>query len=556
MPDDLLILECACRHETRHADEVFLVQPVGGGRVDEITWRQAMSEARRMAAHLRGRGLPPGAHIAILSKNCAHFFIAELAIWLAGGVTVALYPNETPETIEFVLSHSGAALLFVGKLDDWPRQRPGVPAALPCIELPLGPASGLPSWNAIVAGEAPLADGPARAADELALLIYTSGSTGRPKGVMHTFGTITHAARSIVDGLLGTLDDDPPRRVISYLPLAHAMERAFIECASIVDEHPVRVYFAETPETFLADLRRARPTFFISVPRLWLKFQQGVLARMPQRKLDRLLRIPLLGRFVGRKVLAQLGLDRTRLAGSGSAPLPLELGAWYRRLGLVLFEGYAMTEDFGCSHTCTLERRAPGAVGIPLPGVQARVDAGGEILVKSPGTMTGYYLQPELTAQSFTEDGFFRTGDLGHHGDDGLLYVTGRVKDLFKTSKGEYVAPAPIENRLNEHPWVEASLVSGVGQAAPYGLLQLVPGTLERVGREEVERALVALLAQVNEHASGVERLQMLVVARDPWTPDNALLTPTLKIRRTAIERMVASSVDGWYASGARVTWA
>ena len=556
MSDDRLILECAARHEARHADEVFLVQPVGAGRVDEITWRQAMSEARRMATHLRGRGLAPGARVAILSKNCAHFFIAELAIWLSGGVTVALYPNDMPETVGFVLAHSGASLLFVGKLDDWPRQRGGVPADLPCIALPLGPASELPAWSALVADAAPLADAPARTADELAMLIYTSGSTGRPKGVMHTFGAITHAARSIVDGLLGVLDDDPPRRVLSYLPLAHAMERAFIECASIVDEHPVRVYFAESPDTFLADVRRARPTFFVSVPRLWLKFQQGVQAKLPQRRLDRLLHIPLVGRLVARKVRTQLGLDRARLVGSGSAPLPVELAAWYNRLGLVLSEGYAMTEDFACSHASTLERRAPGAVGIPLPGVEARIADDGEILIKSPGTMTGYYLQPELTAQSFTADGFFRTGDLGHRGDDGLLYVTGRVKDLFKTSKGEYVAPAPIENRLNAHPWIDASLVSGIGQPAPYALVQLAQGTLERAGREAVERALAALLAQVNEQVTGVERLQMVVVARDAWTPDNGLLTPTLKIRRAAIERTVAPFVDAWYARGARVAWA
>src|SRR5579862_3385320 len=165
MSDNLLILECAVRHETRHADEVFLVQPTGGGRVDEITWRQAMSEARRMATHLRGRQLPPGARIALLSKNCAHFFIAELAIWMAGGVTVALYPNETPETIQYVLAHSGASLLFVGKLDDWPHQRPGVPETLPCIALPLGPASGLPTWNEIVVVTAPLAGPPTRTAD-------------------------------------------------------------------------------------------------------------------------------------------------------------------------------------------------------------------------------------------------------------------------------------------------------------------------------------------------------------------------------------------------------
>jgi long-subunit acyl-CoA synthetase (AMP-forming) len=556
MADDLLILDCAYRHEADHPDEVFLVQPLGGGRIDEITWGRTIDEARRMAAYLARQGFEPGARVAILSKNCAHFFIAELAIWMARCVTVALFPNETPETIEYVLAHSGASLLFVGKLDDWPRQQAGVAATLPCIAMPLGKAPGSLAWAEIVAGEAPLPGRVARADGELALLIYTSGSTGRPKGVMHSFGAITRSSRSIIDGLLGSLDPQAPRRVISYLPLAHAMERAFIECASIVEARPVRVYFAESLDTFLDDVKRARPTFFISVPRLWLKFQQGVQAKLPQRKLARLLRIPLVGRIVARKVLAQLGLDKTSMAGSGSAPLTLELALWYQRLGLVLAEGYAMTEDFACSHTCTLARRAPGAVGIPLPGVQVRLGDGGEVLVKSPGTMMGYYLQPELTAESFTADGFFRTGDLGAIGTDGLLRLTGRIKELFKTSKGEYVAPAPIENRLGAHPMVEACMVAGAGHPAPYALVQLAPGVAGTVAPDEVDRAFMQLLEQVNAQGGAVERLQMIVIARDPWTVDNGQLTPTLKIRRTAIEQAVAAQVDAWYARGARVVWA
>jgi long-subunit acyl-CoA synthetase (AMP-forming) len=556
MADDLLILECAYRHESVHADAPFLLQPTGGGRVRTHTWGDTIAEARRLAGFLQRRGTVRGDRIAILSKNCAHFFIAELAIWMAGGVTVALFPNETPEAIGYVLAHSGASLLLIGKLDDWPAARPGIPADLPCVELPLAPDTGLPKWAAIEAGEAPIAQPLPRRDDELALLIYTSGSTGQPKGVMHSFGAITRAARSIVQGVLSTYGDPAHRRVVSYLPLAHAMERAFIECASIVDEHAVQVYFTDSIDTFLDDLRRARPTFFFSVPRLWLKLQQGVLEKLPQRKLDRLLRIPLLGRYVAHKVLAQLGLDQARGAGSGSAPLPRGVLLWYQRLGLQLAEGYGMTEDFSCSHTSTIARRAPGAVGLPLPGVQVRLGEDGEILVKSPGTMMGYYRQPELTAQGFTADGFFRTGDLGHIGEDGLLYVTGRAKDLFKTSKGEYVAPAPIENRLGAHPWIEASMVAGTGQASPYALVQLAPDATRGLDRAELQRGLGELRMAVNAQAGDYDRLQMIVVARTPWTIADGLLTPTLKIKRAAIERSVAAQVDDWYARGATVVWA
>ena len=255
--------------------------------------------------------------------------------------------------------------------------------------------------------------------------------------------------------------------MLSYLPLAHSFERAWVECSSLMDGN-TQVYFAESMDTFLADLQRARPTTFISVPRLWLKFQQGVFTKVPPAKLDRLLRIPLVGRLVGRKILKGLGLDQVKRAGSGSAPIPAELIEWYRRLGLNLIEGYGMTEDFAYSHSSREESIRPGYVGLPLPGVEVRLADNGEILIKSPGQFSGYHNRPELNAQCFTEDGFFRTGDSGERNAEGLLKVTGRVKEPFKTAKGEYVAPAPIENRLNAHPMVEQSLVSGVGQRAPY----------------------------------------------------------------------------------------
>jgi len=299
---------------------------------------------------------------------------------------------------------------------------------------------------------------------------------------------------------------------------------------------------------------------FISVPRLWLKFQQGVFAKMPPAKLDRLLSIPVLGKVVARKVLKGLGLDAVRQAGSGSAPLPPELILWYRRLGLRLFEGYGMTEDNSYSHTSNEQASEAGYVGVPMAGVQAKLSAEGEILVKSPGQCSGYYKQPELTAASFTEDGFFRTGDRGERRADGLLKITGRTKELFKTAKGKYIAPAPIENRLNAHTMVELSLVSGVGQAAAYALVvpaeALRPRLADAAVRTEVQREMEQLLAHVNGELPDYEALQMIVVMREPWSIENGFLTPTMKIRRSRIEAAVQPLVDGWYAQRSRVLWA
>ncbi len=554
-----LILDYVQAHETALADQVYLTQPVGGGQVKDYTWRQVMDESRRMAAYLKAQNLEPGARIAILSKNCAHFIMAELAIWLAGGTTVAIFPTETADTVRYVLDHSEASLLFVGKLDTFDQQLPGIPESLPRIAFPLAPKNSYESWDAVVARTQPLQGKVTRAGTDIGILMYTSGSTGQPKGVMHSFERITAAAEGISQDTKSRIGADVKNRMLSYLPLAHVFERAWVESASLVDGN-THLFFAESLDTFVQDLNRAKPVTFISVPRLWLKFQQGVFAKMPPKKLDRLLSIPILGKIVGRKVLKGLGLDHALLAGSGSAPIPAELIAWYRRLGLNLIEGYAMTEDFAYSHNSTEKINAPGCVGVPLKGVQVRISEEGEVLIKSPGQFVGSYKRPDLDAEVFTEDGFFRTGDKGERRADGLLRLTGRVKELFKTSKGKYVAPAPIENRINACPLIELSMVSGVGQPSAYAMVVLAetvrPTVKDPAVKAQITAELTQLLKDVNAELPDYEKLQMLVIAPEPWSIENGFLTPTMKIRRNRIEAAVEPKLDGWYSGKGTVQWA
>lgn len=548
-----LLLDHVYDNAERFGDRIWLTQPIGGGETVDYTWAEAMDEVRRMAAHLKSLDLPAGSRIALVSKNCAHFFLAELAIWMAGHVTVALYPTCNAETAAYVLDHSEARLLFVGKLDTWDEIRPGVPDALPKVAFPLAPENDYEKWDDIVGRVEPLAGRPARKADELGILLYTSGSTGHPKGVMHSFGGMSAAAEGIVREL-GIHAED---RALSYLPLAHVFERAYIECATFVSA--MRVFFAESLDTFVADLQRARPTIFISVPRLWVKFQLGVFKKMPAEKLERLLRIPIVGGIVRKKVLTGLGLDSVRLAGSGSAPIPAESIAWYRRLGLNLLEGYAMSEDFAYSHLSTERFTRPGYVGVPYPEVKVRMTDEGEILIDSPGKMMGYYKAADLTSEAFTDDGYFKTGDRGERTSEGLLKITGRVKELFKTSKGKYVAPVPIENLLNNDNHVEQSCVSGIGQAQPYAQVllaeELRSKLVDKAVRDRVDTALQALLAKVNGHLEHHEQLAFLAVAPRDWTIANGLLTPSMKIKRSAIEDAAAAHVDAWYKAKSPVVW-
>jgi len=464
-----------------------------------------------------------------------------------------LYPTINKETGTYILDHSDAQLIVVGKLDTWEEVKGAIPESMPIIAMPQAPKIDAPQWKEIMDSTEPLAGTPERDPKDLALILYTSGSTGRPKGVMHGFGPISDVAQRMVKELQINGED----RMLSYLPLAHVFERSCLEFTSIVGKS--HIFFAESLDTFVQDLNRCKPTLFVSVPRLWLKFQLGVFQKMSPKVLSFLLKIPIIRRKIQAKVLSGLGLDQVRFAVSGSAPVPAELIAWYRSLGLNMYEGYAMSEDLAYSHLSKPGFAEAGYVGRPLEGVDVRISEKGEILIKSPGKMFGYYKQEDLTAKSFTEDGFFKTGDRGERNSKGMLKITGRVKEIFKTAKGKYISPAPIENIINNDPNIELSCVSGLGYPQPYAQVQLAENLRNSMNAEtkaEVTEALKALLALVNGKVEKHEKLQFIAVTSEEWTASNGCLTPTMKIRRSAIEERTNDKLDAWYDSKQSIIWA
>jgi long-chain acyl-CoA synthetase len=549
-----LALQRLYHWEKTSPDKIVFTQPMGGGVVREYTWREVLDQTRRMAAHLIAQGLAPGSRIGILSKNCAHWLMSDFAIWMAGHVSVPLYPTLAPETIRQILAHSETRLLFVGKLDGWEGMKPGVPADLPCISYPLSPPTSYPTWDDIIARTAPLAGEPVRPGSDLSTIMYTSGTTGMPKGVMHSFDTF---AWSIQSGLK-RVPLDANARMLSYLPLSHVAERMLVEHSLLA--LGLHVFFADSLETFTADLQRARPTVFFSVPRLWVKFQQGVSAKMPPEKLKRLLRIPILGGIVRRKILSALGLDQCRFAAGGAAPMPPDLLRWYESLGLSIVEVYGMTENCGLSHATLPGVPRPGTVGKPYEGVESRIDPqSGEIQMRSAGLMLGYYKEPELSRQTLTDDGWLRTGDKGQLDAEGNLRITGRVKDLFKTSKGKYVAPAPIEDRLVMHTSVEACVVTGANLGQPLGIIMLSPDAAQRAAAQ-AERALLEFslaehLKSVNAGLDPHEQLDCLVVVTTPWTVENGFVTPTFKVKRNRIEEVYGERFETWVSARRAVIW-
>ena len=555
---DALALQRLYHWESTVPDRVAFTQPLGGGQIATYTWRQVMDQSRRMAAHLQSLGLQPGDKVALLSKNTAHWLMTDFAIWIGGFVSVPLYPTLAAGTIRQILEHSEAKLLFVGKLDGWEGMKPGIPAGLSCISLPLAPsdaAKRYPTWDSIVAKTAPLKGNPLRDADELGTIMYTSGTTGAPKGVMHSFGTFAWGVQA---GLKRVSAINFDARMLSYLPLSHVAERTLVEHGVLASG--MSIFFAESLETFTADLQRARPTVFFSVPRLWVKFQQGIGAKMPPAKLDLMLKIPILGGIVRKKILTALGLQECTFAAGGAAPMPPALLRWYNKLGLDLVEVYGMTENCGISHATLPGKQRPGTVGLPYDGVQCRLDpVSSEIQMKAPCLMLGYYKEPELTRQALTADGWLKTGDKGGLDAEGNLKITGRVKDLFKTSKGKYVAPAPIEDKLVMHNAVEACCVTGANLGQPLALVMLNEAAVKQAanaeGRAELQASLEAHIDAINETLDPHEQLACLVITADAWSVENDLITPTFKVKRNRVEDLFAKNYEAWEGARKKVIW-
>jgi long-chain acyl-CoA synthetase len=551
-------LHCLLYWAKRQPNKTYMNQPIKRGVVNQYTWGEVADQVSRMAAYLQSLDLPPGSQIAIYGKNSAHWIMADLAIWMAGHVSVPLYSTLNVDNAWHVLVHSEAKLLFIGKLDgqsdSWYQVREVIPDHLPCIRLPLSPEyQGAPQWDDLIRTVSPLEDVVLPDPTALASIIYTSGSTGLPKGIMHSFASMM-APGAALNSLFAFNAHD---RLLSHLPLAHVAERVFVESSSLY--YGSSMFILCTKSSFLDDMHRAKPTIFLAVPRLWIKFYFDINKRVPLMAQNFIFKLPIIDQFAKNTMLAELGLDHVRVAFTASALMPAHIITWYRTLGLELNEAYGMTENFGYSHGTQAYEPLGLDVGQPYPGVECRIDATGEILVKSPAMMLGYFKNEKLTAESMTRDGFLRTGDKGVQDAQGRLTITGRVKDIFKTSKGKYVAPLPIERRLGRHSMISAVCVCGTGLAQPIALVMLAKSRRDQLktsNRVNLEAALKSLLKATNAELESHEKLDCLVVVNDPWTVKNGFLTPTLKIKRHVIEASYAAHLEAWSQLNQPVVWA
>ena len=530
--------------ETPH--QLFLRQPIDG-KWHNYTYSQAGADIRKMATALRALKLPAESNIAILSKNCAHWIMADLAIMMAGYVSVPIYPTLSAHAIQHILEHSQSKAIFLGKLDDYSKQKDGVPDSIIKISFPIyGPNEGI-AWSELVKNNIAMMD-QVVAPDAVATIMYSSGTTGTPKGVMLTYKAYDFFGTEAKENF----GIHKPENFFSYLPLSHIAEKAYIETSVFYTGSSIS--FTESLDKFAQNLQEVQPVLFGGVPRIYAKLQEGVLSKLSQTKLDFLFAIPGVSGIIKKTIRKKIGLNNAKVVVCGSAPIPVSLLKWYKKLGINIWEIYGMTENCGYSHGDHGQEFHFGTVGRHWPKVEAKISSEGEILIKHGALMKGYYKDPETTASVFTEDGFLKTGDKGTIDADGFLTITGRMKDQFKTDKGKFIAPAPIEMKLLKNEDIDQVCVVGMGIPQPIALVVLsVLGKAK--SRSTISAELAAQLEEVNAELEPYEKLKKVVVVHSDWTIENGLLSPTLKVKRYEVEKIHLPNYPLWYKERETVLW-
>jgi long-chain acyl-CoA synthetase len=369
-----------------------------------------------------------------------------------------------------------------------------------------------------------------------------------PKGVMHSTSNFSIITNIQLDAI--PLPETP--RFFSYLPLAHIAERLAIEFMGI--SHGAVISFPYSLETFAADLAAVQPHLFFAVPRIWSKFQEGVLAKMPQKKLNMLLSLPIIGGLVKKKITKKLGLSEAAYIVTGAAPIAVSMLEWFEKLGIIIHQAYGMTEDCILSHFNLVGANKKGTVGKPLPGATAKLSPEGEICIKSDALMQGYYKEPKMSADMIDGDGFLKTGDIGEYDHDGYLTITGRVKDQFKTDKGKYISPAPIELELLKNPNIEQVCLVGMGIPQPIALI-ITSLSAKNKGREALNESLSRSINELNPTLEKHEKIEKAIVMKEDWSVDNGLLTPTLKVKRNHVEKIHMEMYPSWFKSAEKVIY-
>ncbi|MFN4263721.1 MAG: AMP-dependent synthetase/ligase [Thioalkalivibrionaceae bacterium] len=555
-------------------------------------YRDIAVEAGRWQQAFRRQGLAAGDRVVLMLANSRDWVTFDLAAQGLGLVTVPIYNDDQPDNIAYIIQQTEARILVVGGKSQWSR--------LARVKDQLDPLKRIVSITRI-----DLADGPEDARLESAQdclyglqgeyeaidvdpnspasIVYTSGTTGHPKGVVLSHRNLL--TNAIAATRCAPLTEDEV--FLSFLPLSHTLERSagFLMPLLLGAE----VAFARSIQQLAQDLQEVQPTVLISVPRIYERVYARIQAGLKNKSSfarwlfttttkigwarfeheqgygrwrASFLVHPLLDRLVGAKVRARLG-GRLKFAVCGGAPLPMQLAEFFIGLGMPIFHGYGLTEASPVVAVNRPNDNRPASIGTPIPDVEVRLGDDDELLTRSPCVMLGYWKNPEATAAVIDADGWLHTGDVARIDADGHIFITGRIKDILVLSNGEKVPPADMEMAITLDPLFDQALVIGEGRPFLAALvvvdpdawralaaeLKIDPESDEELRGRFVERTVLSRIAKALHHFPGYARIRRVTVLRHPWTIDDGLLTPTLKLKRARIVEHHAAAIEAMYAA-------
>ena len=567
------------------APDVVAHQWLADGGWQTLTYRQVYDQVRDAALGLAATGLRPGEFAAVWSRNRSEATIADYAVMHARGVPVFIYPTIAADQAADLIGHCEATVViaereFLPVLDAIRARLPQLRAlvvlgdddqegTLQANGAARAAENGILTWQELLdLGRAEAERDPAAferswrqvTPDTLATLIYTSGTTGHSKGVMITHGNVRYAQQATlrVIPLAEQTADDGVARLVSYLPMAHVTGRSVDHWAPLA--HPVTLAYCPDQLRLFEIAAQVHPTALIGIPRVWEKLYAALRGVLPDVAAEAVRALPDAAR---QAVRTRIGLDQCRLATSGAAPIDPEIVGFFRALGVPLTEGWGMSELSNAATLAAPDKARGGAVGTAFPGVEVRIADDGEVLVRGPLVMGGYYKDPELTMATIDADGWLHTGDIGELDADGFLKIIDRKKELIITSGGKNVSPALVEYELQRHPLIGQALAIGDRRNYVTALLVLDPETTPAWAREhgisfgsladlaahpevlaEVERGVAA----ANAHLARPERVRRFTLLPAEWTARSGELTPSMKRRRRVIIDRYAKEIEELYS--------
>ena len=548
-----------------------------------------LARIENVACGIRDLGINAGDRIALISPNRVDWIVSDFGTLMAGCVVVPIFPTQALDQVQYILENSEAKAIFVDTFAAADRLKsiPNLPPIYVFDDAGDQSLRALEERGARVRAAHPELPGAYESKidpDDLAVLIYTSGTTGIPKGVMLTHHNLSFVIGSSFDYGFGIVNPGDP--VLSVLPFSHIYEHMIIYGYIKMS---VRYYISHSPDELLADLRDCRPVAMTSVPRIFEKMIAGITGRalaegglkaklvpwalavgrdyMSAKTLGKgispvlAVQFPIAHALVLKKIRPMMGLDRVRILVSGSAPLHFDTAMTFLAMDIIIIEGYGPTE---CAPTITVNRLQDnkfGSVGRPIPGMQIKLAADGEILAKGPNVMKGYYKDPAATAEVL-EDGWYKTGDVGVIDEDGYLRITDRKKELFKTSGGKFLAPARVESAIKRSVYVNQVMLIGESRPHPAALispnwdlvrqelnLDAATPVAELAKRQDVIDFITKEVREKTADLASFEQVRRVVILPRELTVEDGELSPTLKVRRRVVEKRFADDIERAYAT-------